>query len=176
MSSAYLFRMNAGIPGDVNRAHPVSIDTALMDATSPPTWYGQPVIIAATGGGVRAFAASEQSNTVPVAAWGITVRPFPVQQATTNVAFGGVAIGSSGIGSIAEVGTIRSGYIIAQVPAGQTPVKGGGVYIWCAASTGVHILGGFEAVYSAGNTALLSNASFNSGADASGNCEIAFNV
>jgi len=176
MASAYLYRMNAGYPGDVNRTHPASIDTALMDATNPPTLYGQPCLINAATGGVRSFLVADQQNVTPAAAWGVTARAFPIQQALSGTPYGGASIGTAAIGSIGEVGTLKAGYIIGAVPAGQSPVKGGAVYVWCAASTGLHVLGGFESVYSAGNTTVLSNAVFNGGADSSGNVEIAFNI
>jgi len=55
-------------------------------------------------------------------------------------------------------------------------VKGGTVYVWCAAASGLHVPGGIEDVASAGNTVPVANAEFNGTPDADGNVEIAFNI
>ena len=171
---AFAFRMGAGFPGDVNRSHPMSIEPALIDANAPITAFGQPCLVDATTQGVRPFAAGDQSNTV-AAGYGLTVRPYPYQQAaSTN--YGAVAIGAGAPPLTGVVDVLRSGYIMAQLPAGGAPVKGGAVYVWSAASTGAHVQGSVEAAYSAGNTTQLVNATFNGSPDASGNVEIAFNI
>ena len=173
--AAFLYRMGAGFPGDVNRTHPASIEACLIDASAPPTAYGQAVLVDATTQGVRPLAAGDQSNTVPVVAWGVTVRAFPTQQAQTNQNFGAAPFGSVAppVSGVIDVAT--SAYIMAAVPAGQASVKGGQAYVWAAASTGSHVLGGWETSYSAGNTSLVANAFFNGSPDASGNVEIRFN-
>lgn len=170
---AYQFRMGAGFPGDVNRTHPASIEPCLADTTTPPTAFGQGVLINSATQGVRPFGAADASATA-VVTYGVTVRPYPFQQSSASN-FGAAALGSA-IPPAGAIDVLRAGYIMAQVPAGQTPVKGGAVYIWCAASSGSHVQGGFEASASAGNTALIANATFNGSPDASGNVEIAFNV
>ena len=171
---AFQFRMGAGFPGDVNRSHPASIEPTLIDASAPPTLYGQPVLVDATTQGVRPFAAGDQSNTV-AAGYGITVRPYPLQQSSaTN--FGAASIGAATPPANGVIDTLRAGYIMSYLAAGGSPVKGGAVYVWAAASTGNHVLGGIEAAYSAGNTTQLLNATFNGSPDASGNVEIAFNI
>lgn len=175
MSTAILYRMNAGFPGDVNRTHPASIEADLIDVNSPPTAYGQAVLVDATTQGVRPFAAGDQSNTVPVVAWGITVRAYPTQQNQTNQNFGAAPFGSVAPPVSGVIDVLTAGYIMTTVPAGQAPVKGGTVYVWAAASTGSHVLGGFETSYSAGNTSVVANAFFNGSPDASGNVEIRFN-
>jgi len=171
---AFAFRMGAGFPGDVNRTHPTSIEPALIDVNAPPTAYGQPVLVDATTQGVRPFAAGDQSNTVP-AGYGLTVRPYPTQQSSASN-FGAAAIGAATPPTNGAIDVMRAGYIMAYLPAGGTPVKGGLVYVWSAASSGAHVQGGIEAAYSAGNTTQLLNATFNGSPDSSGNVEIAFNI
>lgn len=171
---AFGFRMGAGFPGDVNRSHPASIEPCLIDSLAPPTQYGQAVLVDPTTQGVRPYVAGDQSNTVP-SGYGVTVRPFPTQQASAS------NYGAAGFGSVTPPATgimdvLRSGYIMAVLAAGGTPVKGGAVYIWAAASAGAHVQGGFEAAYTAGSTTQLLNATFNGSPDASGNVEIAFNI
>ena len=175
---AFQFRMGAGFPGDVNRTHPATIEPCLIDANAPPTLFGQAVLVDATTQGVRPLVAGDSGVTVT---YGITVRPYPFQQASTGSAasgnFGAAAIGASGPPASGIIDVLRAGYIMATVPSTQTSVKGGAVYIWTAANSGAHIQGGFEAVFSAGNTtALLPGVTFNGSPDASGNVEIAFNI
>lgn len=171
---AFQFRMGAGFPGDVNRTHPASIEPCLIDASAPPTAYGQPVLVDATTQGVRPFAAGDQSDTV-AAGYGVTVRPYPFQQSSASN-FGEAAIGAATPPVTGVMDVLRAGYIMGKVPAGQTAVKGAAVYVWAAASTGSHVIGGLETAYSAGNTTQLLNATFNGTPDADGNVEIAFNI
>ncbi len=170
--AAFGFRMGAGFPGDVNRSHPMSIEPALIDASAPPLFYGQPVLVDATTQGVRPYVAGDQSNTV-ASGYGMTVRPYPFQQTSggMSAAFGAATPPVTGIMDV-----LRSGYIMINLPAGGAPVKGGAVYIWAAASTGAHVQGTIEAAYSAGNTTQLLNATFNGSPDANGNVEVAFNI
>lgn len=172
--AAFQFRMGAGFAGDINRTHPASVEPTLIDASAPPTAYGQPVLVDATTQGVRPFAAADQSDTV-AAGYGITVRPYPSQQSSASN-FGAAALGAATPPVSGIMDVLRAGYIMANLPAGGAPVKGGAVYVWAAASTGSHVLGGIEAAYSAGNTTQLLNATFNGSPDANGNVEIAFNI
>lgn len=167
--ASFQFRMGAGFPGDVNRSHPASIEPCLIDASAPPSAYGQAVLVDATTQGVRPFTVGDTGVT---ALYGVTVRPYPVQQASATSDFGAASIGAATPPTSGVIDTCRLGYIIAKVPAGQTPVKGGAVYVWCAASSGSHIQGGFEASSTGGSTASLANATFNGSPDASGNVEI----
>lgn len=171
---AFAFRMGAGFAGDVNRTHPASIEPCLIDAGAPPTAYGQPVLVDATTQGVRPFAAADQSNTV-AAGYGMTVRPYPIQQSSgTN--YGQANLGAAVPPTTGVIDVLRAGYIMVNLPAGGTPVKGDPVYVWAAASSGAHVIGGVEAAYVAGSTTQLKNATFNGSPDANGNVEIAFNV
>jgi hypothetical protein len=171
---AFMYRMGAGFAGDVNRTHPVSIEADLICAATPPSAYGQPVLIDATSQGVRPFAAGDTGIT---AAYGVTVRSFPIQQTSAPTGnFAPAALGAAIPPSSGVIDVMRAGYIMTKIPAGQATVKGGAVYVWCAASTGVHVQGGFENAASGGNTAALTNAIFNGIPDADGNVEIQFNV
>jgi hypothetical protein len=168
---AFPFRMGAGFPGDVNRTHPVDILAELIDAASPPTLYGEAVLVAAANAGVRPFVTGDVSQ----AAYGITVRPYPFQQsaATNN---GAAAIGVVAPPVTGVIDVMRRGYIMVNLPAGGTTVKGGAVYVRVAASAGSNVMGAFEAAADGGNNVLLTNATFNGTPDANGNVEIAFNI
>lgn len=165
---AILYRMGAGYPGDVNRAHPFSIIPALPLAASPPTAYGQGVIADASGNGVRPIVAGDAAITE---LWGITVRPYPLQPASaTN--YGEVVLGAGGAPPTNQVLDIMgAGYIFTQVVG--TPIQGAPVYMWYAVSSGSHVQGGFEAANTGGSTLQLSNKYyFNGGPDAQGVCEL----
>lgn len=170
---AFAFRMGAGFPGDVNRTHPASIEPCLIDVNAPVTAFGQAALIDPATQGVRPFAVGDQDNAV-TKGYGITVRPYPFQQSSGSN-YGAAAIGEGAPPLSGVVDVLRAGYIMSKLNAGVA-VKGNPVYVWCAASAGAHVLGGLEADYSAGNTTQLKNATFNGGADASGNVEIAFNI
>lgn len=176
---AIQYRMAAGFPGDVSRTHPVDILPRVADSTNPPTLAGQGVIYDTTSGNVRPLSAGDGSITSLL---GVTVRTFPFQQATTSANFGATPIGGSALPVSGSVDILERGFVIVQVPQGQTPSTaaagglGGVVYIWIAASTGSHVQGGFEAVASSGNTATISNAHFVSGADSNGYVEMSFNI
>lgn len=173
---AFPFRMGAGFPGDVNRNHPASIEPTLIDASAPPTAYGQAVLVDATTQGVRPLAAADQAGTL---IYGVTVRPFPAQ-ASTGGAYGGAAFGSAAPPVTGEIDVLRSGYIMAQLNTAVTNavVKGGPVFIWVAATSGAHITGGFEPVANSTNTMALdtNKYTYNGTQDANGVVEICVNI
>lgn len=142
--TAINFRMLAGFAGDVNRNHPVSIEPCLIDASAPPLYYGQGVLIDATTQGVRPLVAGDQALTD---VYGFTVRPFPLQQNSVAPAFGNATPPVSGV-----IDIMRKGYMMVPFNAsGSAPVKGAGYYIWTAATSGAHIQGLGETASPAGN-------------------------
>ena len=175
---SFQYRMGAGFAGDVNRTHPASIEPCLIDASAPPTAYGQAVLVDATTQGVRPIAAGDQSNSVDLTIYGITVRPFPFQQSTASLANAQANIGAATPPVSGVIDVLRAGYIMAQLNANVTaPAKGGRVYVWAAATSGDHVQGGFETAYSAGNTVLLDGRyTYNGGEDSTGIVEISCNV
>lgn len=141
---AFNFRMGSATPGTVNRHHPASIEPCLIDANAPPTLYGVGVVIDPTTQGVRPIVAGDQALTD---VYGVTVRPFPLQQNSVSPAFGAGTPPVTGI-----IGILRNGYIaIGFNASGSAPVKGGTVYIWTAATSGAHIQGGWETANPAGS-------------------------
>ena len=169
--TAFTFRMGAGFAGDVNRGHPASILPCLIDPTNPVTAFGVPVITVAASNGVRPFAAGDTAVTD---AFGVSVRPFPYQQATTSNNYGAVAYGAGTPSNLQPIDILRAGYIM--VPVVGAVTKGAPVYVWCAASTGAHVQGGFEA--SAGTTAALATPKFqwNGPADSTGIAELSITL
>lgn len=171
---AFTFRMGAGFPGDVNRVDSAKIEPCLIDASAPPTAYGQPVVVDATTQGVRPLVAGDAALD---AVYGFTVRPYPTQQSTSGVAYAGVSIGGAAPPPSGIIDILRSGYIMTQLGGGAGVVKGGRVFIWVAASAGNHVQGQVEAVATGGSTIELDEKSyFNGPADANGVVEISFNI
>jgi hypothetical protein len=174
---AFQFRMGAGFVGDVNRSHPMTIEPALIDANFPPLNYGVAVLAdQAAPNGVRQIQTTDNGIT---AVYGITVRPFPLQQqAATN--FGAVALGpgsqvppTSGV-----IDILKGGYIMVKLGGAAAAFKGSPVFLYYGATAGAHIQGGFEAAAGANLLALDATGAriyFNGPADANGIVELVFN-
>lgn len=174
-NSAFLYRMPAGFAGDINRTHPFEVEAELIDAAAPPLFYGIAVLIDATTQGVRPFAAGDTGVTV---AEGLTVRPFPAQApAGSTDAQQGIASAAPPISGVLDV--MRNGLMTVKINTGQTaPVKGGAVYVWCAATAGNNVQSQFGTAASGGNTAALdvNRYTWNGGMDANNIAEIRWNV
>lgn len=176
---AFTFRMGAGNIGSVNRFHPASIEPAPIDPTTPPV-IGLAAVIDATSNKLRLVQAGDSGLTD---IYGIPVRPWPFQQgnsASPNF------VGAVGFATTAPVSVqygvwdvLRSGYIV--VPINGAAVKGGTVYVWCAAASGAHLQGGFEAATPGGSGFIISGndkTTFQGAPDAAAipAGEIAFNI
>lgn len=170
--TAINFRMGAGFPGAVNRSHPASIEPVLIDASAPPTLYGQAVDLDATTQGVRPLAAGDQATTD---CYGITVRPFPLQ---ANTATPTLNSGTPPIAGLMDV--LKNGYIMVGFnKSGSAPVKNGQVYVWTAATSGAHLQGGWETGAPAGNGCLIGSPNrtyYQGGWDANDIGELVFHV
>lgn len=190
--AAFQFRMGAGYAGDVSRTHPMDVMPTLIDRNAPPTAFGQAVVVDAATSGVRPIVAGDSALT---AIYGIIARPFPMQQAQAANNYGATQNASGVASAIApptqgETDVLVRGFALVQCNnfAANPPVKGGQVYIWYAASSGNHVQGGFEAAATGGSTLAVGspngggaatygqNAYWNSGPDANGIAEIAFNI
>lgn len=166
---AFGFRMGAGFPGDVNRTHPFSVMPGLVNSSvQAPRLYGDPVLVDTATNSYRGIVVGDQSAT-PTTIDGIAARPYPVQQTTGGMAS---AFGTAAVITNQPLDVLDGGLIMVRIPPGQTPTKKGAVWVWCAASSGAHIQGGFESVVSAGNTLPITNALFNGPPDAAGIVEL----
>ena len=174
---AFPFRMGAGFAGDVNRTHPATIEPNVNDTVNPLSFFGQATVYTTSSGKCRTLISSDTALT---AIAGIVVRQFPTQQATASSNWGEADLSTAYntvLSPANALDVLKSGYIM--VPVVGTPVKGGAVYVWVAASTGNHVQGGFEAAATGGSTIQLTGQNltyFNSGPDAFGICELAFNI
>lgn len=167
--SSFNYRMTAGFPGDVSRSHPASIEPVVNDATNPVVYAGQPVLTTASGNTVRSVLSTDTAAT---AVYGFAVRSFPFQQSSAS-AYGAIPFGASTLAAGQPVDVMRTGYILSTLNTG-TAVKGAPVFVWVAATSGVHVQGGLETAASAGNTMALAypRYQFNGPADTNGTVEI----
>lgn len=168
---AFPFRMGAGFQGDVNRTHPFTVEPAPIDLTRPPLAYGLAGVIDSV---TKRFRVVQPTDTALTAVYGIAVRPYPIQQATASNQFAAIGFGSGAPSTIQPIDVLRAGYIM--VPIVGLPGKGDPVYVWCAASSGAHVQGGFESANPGGNGFALtgSRITFNGVPDSSGIGEVAF--
>lgn len=140
-STSILYALPAGAPGTATRLHPDSIWPALIDGSAPPLYYGQGVVIDATTQGVRPLVAGDLVSTA-FDVYGITVRPYPLQQTSGGMSSSFVNATPPAFGII-DVLTI-GGILIQFNNSGSAPVKGAQAYIWAAATSGAHTQGLWE--------------------------------
>jgi hypothetical protein len=169
---AYITRMPAGIPGDVNRAWHAVIEAQVVTpngTTGAPTAYGLPMVVDATAGNVGNMRTVGGSDAV-ANVYGFLVRPFP-----TNSSQDGLGTSTPPASGVCNI--CRVGYMTILLNGTVAATKGGRVYIWTSASSGTHVLGGVEADSSlpgGSNGFALTGATFMGPADSSGNVEISF--
>lgn len=164
MGNAFLYRMPAGIPGDVTRASQSTIEPVFLDPTLPFAGYGLFGKIAS--GKFVPFGAGDVSG----ADYGLLVRAYP-----TTGGSGADPLGTSTPPTKGVADVLRRGYMTVRLNAG-TASKDGAVYVRVAAAAAGKPIGGIEAVADSTNTVAITIASFMGPADASGNVEIQYNI
>lgn len=165
--ASFLYRMPAGIAGDVNRAQHHTVEAQVITPSGTaghPTAYGVPVVIDATSHQVRAVAASDAATAI----YGLLVRPFPA-----NSSVDGIGTSTPPLSGPCDV--LRRGYMSVTLAAGSA-VKGAPVYVWAGTATASHIQGGFEAASPGSGLGFAIPAQFMGPADANGITEISFNI
>ena len=162
MSNAILYRMPAGIAGDVTRPSNSTIEPGVYDAAKPFPAYGM------AGKIVNEKFVPLETGDAATAVYGLLVRPYP-----TSSSQDGLGAATPPVAGVNDV--MRRGYMTVILRSG-TSAKGGQVYIRIGASTGDKPLGGFEAAEDGTDTIPLTNATFMGAADASGNVEISYKI
>jgi hypothetical protein len=152
MSNSYLFRMPAGIPGDVTRREVAKVEAQMMDATTPVTVFGVPVKM--VSGKIKPLAGAGD------VIYGFLVRPYPTSGSVNEA----LAVGTPQVNMPCDL--LRSGYMTVKVTAG---VAAKDAHVLFNATTGL-----VEAGASGGTS--IANAYFMGEADADGNVEISFNL
>lgn len=172
-ASAFPFRMGAGSPGTVTRTHPASISSYMNDPTNPLTLYGQACLFNSAANTVRALLASDGAITTIA---GVTVRPYPYAGVPTPTIGAPSAFGGEGPAAGLNLDVCRQGSILVPVSGPTTNIAlGAAVYVWIAASTGNHVLGGFEGQAGASGVLLSSKWLWGGPPDANGIAELIFN-
>lgn len=167
---AILKRMASGIPGNLTRdSSGNTVEPQIITpfgTTGAPYAYGVAVQIDATSGQARLLAAGDTD------AYGVLVRPYPTSNPNTTDGLGTSTPPLSGVCSV-----MVRGYINITLNGATAAKKGGTVYVRLASASAGKPIGGFEAAADGGNTVALPDKSYFTGpADASGNCEIAYNI
>jgi hypothetical protein len=172
-TNIFQYRMNTGFAGDPTRTHPTSIFPQLIDPNAPPTYFGQGVIadISSTNG-VRVPNSGDSGLTL---IWGITVRPFPFQQATTATNYGGNTFGGEAPASSGAIDILRSGSIMVTLQGSTAAQMGAAAKMCIVAGTG-YVVGGFSMDSVSGTFITLTDAYFNGPAGADGLVELVFNI
>lgn len=161
---AYLYRMPAGIAGEVTRAQ-CTIEAQLITEageTDAPDAYGIAAVIDATSGAVRKVKSTDAAIS------GLLVRPYPTNAGTD-------ALGTATPPASGACDLLRRGYMSVLLSGSTDAVKGGIVYVWKSAASGSHIVGGFEAANPSSDGFALS-AYFTGDAAVGSVAEIAFNI
>lgn len=164
MTTAILYRMPYGIPGDITRQSVATVETQIFDPLKPFSAYGIPGKIDGNN-----FVPIEEDDAA-TAIYGILVRPFPTQGANASDPLGTSVPKTNGAADV-----LRRGYIAVHVNAG-TASLGGAVYVRVGAGTTEKPIGGIEAQADGSDTVVMAGASFMGAADANGNAEIGFNI
>lgn len=162
--ATFLYRMPAGIPGDVTRASQSTIEPVVLNSASPFASFGL-------------FGKIVSNKFVPFGAgdtngveYGLLVRPYPTTGGSGSDPLGTSTPPTSGIADC-----LRRGYMTVKLNAG-TAAKDGQVYVRVAAAAAGKPIGGIEAAADGSNTVAITTAAFMGAADANGNVEIAYNI
>lgn len=166
--TAITLRMNAGVPGAVTRSYPGQvISQEVINASAPPTYYGQPVKM--VSGQVQPLASGDAATVI----YGITVRPYPSQDNSgVSPSYGGGQPPTSGI-----IDVMRVGFIAVTLGFG-TAARAGQVNVRTTAVTGppAYAIGDIEDGTEGGGTVTPANWFFTGAADSAANVEISLGI
>jgi hypothetical protein len=142
------------------------VEAQIIMNTQPPTFYGQVLVMEPTTGQVR-----PPNATDPAAPnfYGLYVRPYPTH-ATQD------ALGVDTPPTQGEANVLKRGYMVVRLMAGVA-IKGGPVTVGLAG--GATPVGGITGLPVGAGVALLGDPAttyFMGPADATGMCEIAYNI
>lgn len=166
MTNAFLYRMPAGIAGDVSRKGQATIEPQIQDSTTPVEYYGVPVKL--ESGKIKPIENGDLASDV----YGFSVRPYPTQSDVNEA----LAAGTPPVNQPIDI--MRRGYMTVKVQNG-TPAKNGQVYVRVAnEDTSLGLLyGGLEcAAGSPADCVAITGAYFMGTGDDDGNVEISYNL
>lgn len=142
----YTTTVPAGVAGTVSDEKNTVVETGVLDTTTPPTQFGVPVKLTASGD----VSAIEAGDTADVF-YGIIVRCNPDKTADAN--FNGFGAGSPDPEQIASIAVGGPGYVTVLCSVG-TPVKGGAVYMRVVEAL-PKMIGDLEADSDGGNSVVV---------------------
>lgn len=165
---AFLYRMDVGYPGAVNRMHDATVQAELLNPTTPPLGYGTMLVMDAATGTVRPPLAADTVATFS----GFYVRPYPRQSnLNINDPLGQATPPSTGIGDV-----LKRGFMTVKLNAASPAVvKGQPIGVFIGAPTAGNPAGGVTGA-APGATVLAIPGTFTGPADANGMTEIAYNL
>lgn len=145
---SFLAQSPSGFIGRITRSVPApKITPDPNDVTNPVAYYGL-AVMNTVNNTVRSILTTDAGAS---GIGGIAVAPFPFQQqSTTN--YGATSLGAlTAVPTGIVIDTNRAGFQTVYCNTAQAPTasKLSKVFVWCAASTGTHIQGGFETAASA---------------------------
>src|ERR1700750_897624 len=117
---ALVFRMQAGIPGEVSRfqTYGATISQELQNVATPVTEYGVPVII--NNNGCRPLTATD---TTADAESGFLVRPFPGGDITVTFPSGSVPFGAGTPPRTGVIDIMRRGFMTVKLGGSAAPQR-----------------------------------------------------
>lgn len=133
MGNAFLYRMPAGIVGQINRASAATVEAQIMDSGTPVTGFGLPVKIVSEK--VQPIGAGSVGTDV----YGFLARPYPTQT-TQNEALGTATPATSGICDV-----LLRGYMSVKLNGATAAAKKGTAYVRVANAASGKPIGGIEA-------------------------------
>ena len=166
MSTAFIYRMPAGIAGDVTRREHADIEPQIMDANYPVLRYGEPVKM--VSGKIRPIANGDTDANI----YGFGVRPFPAASATSE------AIATATPSVVQPIDVLVRGYMTVKVQDGLSPAKHAQPYVRTVAASNptTQPIGGLETTADSSDCHLIDKAYFMGEGDADGNVEISWNL
>ena len=165
---AITYRMDVGFAGTTNRNHNSTVVAEIINPVTPPTHYGQAVMMSPTG--IRPPTAADTA----LQPWGFYVRPYVTQggglTTPVNDPLGQSTPHNSGVGDVQ-----KRGFMTVLLSGGGPVAKGGPIYV---GTVGVQagLVYGTAAAAGATPISLDSKSYFMGPADAKGITEIAVNL
>lgn len=165
---AFLYRMDVGYPGAVNRVHDATVQAEILNPTTPPTGYGTMLVMDAATGTVRPPTGADTAAAFA----GFYVRAYPRQSnLNMNDPLGQATPPSQGHGDV-----LKRGYMLVKLNAASPAVvKGQPVGVFLGPTTAGNPAGGVTGA-APGAAVLAVNGTFMGPADANGMTEIAYNL
>lgn len=163
---AFLYRMDVGYPGAVNRVHDASVQAEMMSTASPPLTYGAMLVMDPATASVRPPTGTDTAAEFA----GLFVKPYP-RQTNVNDPLGTFSPPTSGMCDV-----LKRGYMTVKLNgASPAVVKGQPVGIFIGAASANNPAGGVTGA-APGATVLAVNGTFMGPADANGMTEVAYNL